>query len=461
MRKNYLKQIVRVFALTGIFSIILFSSVFSQSSNWNKKQAEDKAELIEGNFNGKQNQTSFSADGSLDDFLIFAAKNNPGLMAAFNNWKAALEKTGYAGALPDPMFGFGYFVESAETRVGPQNKKLSFKQSFPWFGTLGDKKDKAFEMSNALYQKFQSEKFKLFYTLKSAYYDYYFLAREIEITSDNMALLTFWEAVARTKYKVALKSYPDVIKAQVELGKLEDRLLTLEDKKRPIHARLLSALNLSDSIVIPAPNSIALFEYPVAGDSLIDEIKRNNPNLEAMRHLIEKANISVSLAKKASYPNFTFGIDYIETGEALNPLMDESGKDPLIVSAGINLPIWFGKNKAKRNEAKALKRAAQYRLQDSENMLTAFAEKVIFEHDDALRKLQLYRDGLLPKAEQSLNASYTAYQAGEMDFLNVLDAQRQLINFQLSLDKARTNVAKKKAEIEMLAGKELKIDDNQ
>jgi outer membrane protein TolC len=156
-----------------------------------------------------------------------------------------------------------------------------------------------------------------------------------------------------------------------------------------------------------------------------------------------------------SYPSFTLGFDYIETGPALNPSLDESGKDPWMVSAGISLPIWFGKNKARRNKALADYRMAQENLKNAENRLVALVEKILFEYDDARRKIRLYRDGLIPKAEESMNAFYTAYQAGKADFLNLLDSQRQLLNFQLALEKALAGAAKKKAELEMIVGKEL------
>ena len=69
--------------------------------------------------------------------------------------------------------------------------------------------------------------------------------------------------------------------------------------------------------------------------------------------------------------------------------------------------------------------------------------------------MQLYRDGLVPKAEQALNTSYTAYQAAEADFLYVLDAQRELLAFELELERARSNLATRRAEIEMVIGKGL------
>jgi outer membrane protein TolC len=398
---------------------------------------------------------TFDSTASLEDYLDYAADQSPALRKAFFQWKAALEKTGYAGALPDPMLSYGYFVENVETRVGPQNQRFSLRQSFPWFGTLGAKKDIAVQQANVAYRRYESERLKLYYSVKAAYYDFYYLGRNIALTRENLELLQFWESVARTKYKVALKGHPDIIKAQVELGMLEDRLLTLQDRTEPTAARLRAILNLPDPVDLTIPTRITVDEVDIDGDSILAAALKNNPDLKGLVHMVEKQRAGVRLAGKASLPNFTFGVDYIETGHALNPLMTESGKDPWIASFGINLPIWFGKNSAKKREAAARLRSAEYNHLDSQNRLTAYVSKLVFESADALRKTRLYRDGLVPKAEQALNASYTAYQAGKMDFLNVLDAQRQLLTFQLNLEKALSDLATRQAEIEMIIGKEI------
>ncbi|MFH1685891.1 MAG: TolC family protein [bacterium] len=390
---------------------------------------------------------------SLDDYLAFAIERSPALRSSYYNWKAASEISGYAGALPDPVLTYGYFIENVETRVGPQNKRVGLRQSFPWFGTLGAKKAMASEGAQAANHQFESERLRLIYQVKAAYYDYYFLAQDITITSANLELMTFWESVARTKYKTALGKHPDVIRAQVELGLLEDRLLSLQDMIGPAVARLRAAVNLPDSTPVSIPGGIAVAELNLGKTAIISSVREYNPNLRSIEHLIEKEKAGIRLAKKAYFPSFTVGVDYIETGPAMNPATPQSGKDPWIVGVGVNLPIWFGKNNARKQEAIARHKQAEYNLQDAENQLTAYTERALFEHNDALRKLRLYRDGLIPKAEQSLNASYTAYQAGELDFLNVLDAQRQLLEFQRQYERAKADLGIRAAELEMLTGK--------
>lgn len=395
------------------------------------------------------------ASANLNFYLKLAAKRSPALRAAYNDWIAAVEKSNYAGSLPDPMLSFGYFVEHVETRVGPQEQRYGIKQAFPWFGTLGAKKDVATEMANAMYRKFEAEWLRLNYQVKSAYYDYYFIGRDLQITRDNFELLTFWESVARTKYKVGLQRHPDVIKAQVELGKLEDQLATLEQSLKPTAAKLRALTYLPDTLTLPLPDTIYVSEDSLPDDSVLAAVLENNPNLQAVSHLVEKEEAGRRLASKQAYPSFSLGVDYIQTGPAQSPDMAESGKDPWMVGVGLSLPIWLGKNSARRHEAEARLRSAQYDLQDKREQLRAYTEQVLFEYGDARRKTGLYRDGLVPKAEQALNAGYSAYQAGEADFLSLLDAQRQLLAFQLTVEREKVRLAKRAAELEMLSGQEL------
>ncbi len=435
--------------------IIIFVAISPRQAFADKNQYQKEANELRTQYESSDDRIlSFSDVSGLDGYLAYAALHNPGLRAAYYNWIAQLKKAGYVGALPDPQLSYSNFIENVETRVGPQQQRIGLRQLFPWFGTLGSRKDIALEGANTAYQRYRSKKLALFYRVSKTYFEYYYLGRQIQLTGDNIQLLTFWESVARAKYKAALRQYPDVLKAQVELGMLQDMLETLNARKEPVAARLRSALNLPSETPIPLPTSIPLTETPMNREEALKLASDNNPAITALFHQVERQLAAERLAGKASYPNFTLGVDYIETGEAVNPALSESGKDPWVVSVGVNLPIWLGKNKAKRNEAKARLQKARYALSDKQNNVVEITEQALFRYDDALRKIRLYRDGLVPKAHQSLNAESTAYEAGETDFLNVLDAQRLLLDFELKLDLAVTELASARAELEMLTGQD-------
>jgi outer membrane protein TolC len=413
----------------------------------------DVARTMESHFDSVASvTTSFDPEGGLSSYLAWAAQNSPALKSAFYTWLAAEEKTGYTGALPDPRIMYGYYVQSVETRVGPQNHRASLRQSFPWFGTLGAQKDISSHAADAAFKRFQAEELSLFYDVAAAYSAYYYAGRELSITEENLELLKYWEGVARARYRVSLAAHPDVIKAQVELGKLEDRLLRLGRQLDPSATRLRSLLNLPDSTRLPVPAMLPIVEDSFNRSLVLESVQADNPNLHATLAHIESQRAREKVASKQSWPSITLGVDYIQTGPALNPALEGSGKDAWIASAGISLPVWFGKNSAKKREAGAMRRRVEYAYLELKNRLHAITVNSLFEHDDALRRVRLYRDGLIPKAEQSLNAAYTAYEAGEIDFLNVLDAQRQLLDFQLRFEKARTELATRRAEIGMLTG---------
>ncbi|MEE8577829.1 MAG: TolC family protein, partial [candidate division Zixibacteria bacterium] len=126
---------------------------------------------------------------SLESYLEYAASQNPALRAAFYEWKATLRHVSVVKALPDPQLSFSHFLESVETRVGPQDYKLSLRQAIPWFGTLGARGDIASRDAEAAFYRLEAVKQELLYRVKTAYIDYYLLGKQISIAAENMELL--------------------------------------------------------------------------------------------------------------------------------------------------------------------------------------------------------------------------------------------------------------------------------
>ena len=125
------------------------------------------------------------------------------------------------------------------------------------------------------------------------------------------------------------------------------------------------------------------------------------------------------------------------------------------LGVGLTLPLWFGKYRAMRREAGAKLSAAELSRRDAANRLASDAKMALFGLRDADRKVGLYRETILPRAEQALAASLAAYRAGRVQFAELIDAQRVLIQFRLDLARSQANRAQRLAEIEMLVGREL------
>lgn len=391
----------------------------------------------------------------LSGYLVDAARNNDDLYAAFYSWKAALQREASVSSLPDPRFNFAWFIQPVETRTGPQEFKYGLTQTLPWFGKLDLKGEQALRDADIKKARFDNLKLKIFTEVKKTYYDYAYLAQAIRITRENIELMQYLESVARARYSTGAGAYDGVIRTQVELGKLEERLRSLEERKGPTVAKLLAIMNNTDKQTVPFPKSIPVMEIGMSADELKDEFKSGNPRLKELAHAVEREKISVELAHKDYYPDFSFGVEYIQTGDSRSPNVTNEDKDPIITGMSVNLPIWMDKQNAQLNEAKSKVKSASRKRAGLERNLTAELELQIYKYQDAIRKVSLYRDSLTPKAEQSLGVSIEAFQSGTATSGDLIDAERTLIEFQLAYYQALAEQARRVATIEYLVGREI------
>ena len=100
-------------------------------------------------------------------------------------------------------------------------------------------------------------------------------------------------------------------------------------------------------------------------------------------------------------------------------------------------------------------RAALEHRTDRANTLSADLKLALFKYHDASRKIALYRDALIPKADQTIKVTQRAFEAGKADFLSLVDAERVLLEFQLTYERALADHAERLAELEMLLGHRL------
>ncbi|NQU39553.1 MAG: TolC family protein [Lentisphaerae bacterium] len=391
---------------------------------------------------------------TLRDYLAYAALNNAGLRADFSQWKAALERIPQVKSLPDPRFNYAYFIEEVETRVGPQRQKFGLAQTFPWFGTLRLRGDAAGEAAAAAQQSYEKTKLQLFFRVKAAYYEYWYLAQALTVTREHIQLVANLEGVTRTRFKAGAEAYSSVVQAQVELGKLDDQLRTLESLREPIVATLNAAMNRPTQLPLPWPRSLPELVASFTDTQALAWLAESNPDLLRLDHLVAKEDVGIELARKSYYPDVTLGVDYGDMDEARNSGVSDSGKDPVVAMVSINLPIWYGKYRAEAREARLRKKAAEGQREDVADRLAADVKLLLYHFHDAERKIDLYGDTLVPKAEQSLEATQQGFEAGSTPFISLIDAQRMLLEFQLAHQRSQADRGRRLAEIEAIVGRE-------
>ena len=215
-----------------------------------------------------QEEAVLDPRAELAEYVRYAEQHNPKLKQALARYKAALAKVAPARAWADPRLTYGYFARPVETRTGPQEMRVSAAQTFPWKGTLNLKGQIAQREAEVEGQRYEAARRSLVFAVKAAYYDCYFLERAIAVTESNVRLLSHLEEVGRTRYRGGTGEHAAVLRAQVELGRLADRLRSLRQQRRPASARLNAALGRAVTAPIAVPDSLPMAALPLDEEEL-------------------------------------------------------------------------------------------------------------------------------------------------------------------------------------------------
>ena len=395
---------------------------------------------------------TLSATASPDDFVRYALYHSPAVEAAYQRWLAAAERLPQARALPDPRLNVGFFLDEVETRTGPQQARVGVSQSFPWPGLLTGREDAAAYGARAAWRRFEAERLAVTERVVEALHELAYLDAAVEITRENLDLLGSFEEVVRARYRVGAGSHPGLVHVQVELGQLENRLMQLQ-AMRPVYvAELNAALNRPSDADVAAIAELPGRVVSIDGPALAEVARNANPTLLALDEQADEQRVRTDVARLEGRPDFMVGLDYIVTDEAMNNSIPESGDDPILLSFGITLPLWREKYDAGVREATARRLAVSHERADAANRVAAAIQRAWFEHTDADRRVRLYEQTLIPKAEESLRASLAGFRTGETSFLDLLDTERTLLEFAVATERARADRGQTLARLNRLVG---------
>ena len=395
--------------------------------------------------------SEFSITG-LSEFIEEAFLENPEIQAAKAQWAQTIEKHPQETALDDPMLNFSYYVESVETRVGPQEYSVGVSQKFPFPGTLRQKGrvvEKEIDISRLEYEKTVRD---VIVELKQAVYEIQYLDGAVEITRQNQDLLNEILSYAEAQYSNQANGLNDVFRAESQLAQLDYDLITLRELRAVQQSVINSMLNRpSDAPIhsvaasIPQPVTLEIME--------LDRLAREqNQEFLISQLRVEKAEESIRLARRMNLPGFTIGANYISTDEALNRQTPESGKDPIIIGGGVSVPLWFGKNKARIRYAQEGKTSAQQKEESVANQIAVNLRKAYFRMENAQRLVILYRDHLIPQAEQSMQIAEEWNRNRQGSVSEVLEVQSVWLNFNLAWLRARIDYAQFYSQLERITG---------
>jgi outer membrane protein TolC len=355
-------------------------------------------------------------DAGLSDFLAYALLNSPNVEAAYDDWAASVEQITVERSLPDPKLTFQAYIQNDLTSLMP-----GLMQDLPGPGKLPVAARVAAAESQTKYAALETAVLQTAFEVKSAYYNLHFLDERIRINRQTLGLLADLETAARAQNEVGKVTLQDVYRAQIERDQLTTAITNLEDSRQPMFAQFKAALGMThDQPDPPVPAKFESTPLDLNADDLLAAAFARNPRLKTAEAEFQLAEASIAQARKSNVPDFSAGLQ----AEVYTP--------PFYwPQASMTLPVWRDKIAAQLAAAQAGKRAAQARLTAEQIGITVELALRTYDYRESTRNLALLETRLIPKARQSLEIARAGYLSGQVDFFNLMDAERAWLSFQL------------------------------
>jgi cobalt-zinc-cadmium efflux system outer membrane protein len=423
-----------------LFSLILLSLFNSFSF------AQSKEELI-------QIEDRFLKELSLSDLLKYAHGANPSITVSKESWKMFIENYRIEKSYPDPQFMITYFPSPIETRLGPQDWNLNLSQPIPFPGKL-TQKGKVFE-ADVKISKLKVDKTikNIVASISSSYHELIYIQTAIEIAKANFNLNQELVKIGENAYSQDKALFYDISKAQAQTAQIQYDILLLEELEQVEKAKINTILNRSPDAPLGRTKNLLFRDVVYTRNEIYDLSKENQEDILIADEKIQKSEESIKLSKYDSLPSFKLGLFYAGIGdpEVPNPPKD-AGDDAFGIQFGLNLPIWFGKNKSKVSKAISGKRKAKAEKFQIENKIKEKISSVWFKLQNSKRLITLYKKNLIPQSLRSVQTAEEWFRQGDGSFADFLEVQATAYNFQLSLARAQADYGKALVKLEQFTG---------
>ena len=402
--------------------------------------AEPTAEVAAEVVPAGQQAPAEEARLQLEALVQEALENNPGVQSALRRVEAWRRRVPQARSFPDPVLGVGWMGEIRPfslMRNDPSSfRSITAKQKIPFPGKLKLRGQIAGREAEAAWWDYETIRRRVAAQVKVTYYDYFYYHQAIEITRKDKDLLGKLAQIAEVRYQVGKGIQQDVLRAQVELSRILQRLTVLEQQEKTAQVRLNTLLYRQPDAPLPPPAALEQSHLTYSLESLYQLARENDTGLQREQQMIERNQLAVNLARKEFYPDLSIGYMYQN-----RPLMPEMHG----VTFSINIPVFYkSKQREGVNEA-TLELLSARRSRDNRETLLSFEVKQHYLAAKAADELaRLYSQAIVPQSSLALDSALAAYEVGSVDFLTVLDSfitvldyeinyYRELSNYQIAL----------------------------
>ena len=363
---------------------------------------------------------------TVDQLVGELLKNNPQLQAAENRSLAAQARPAQMQALPEPVLSFvtrnsnGNPLPFTELGKDPLSSVgFMWEEELPFPGKLRLAGEIAQKEADATKSEIETLKWQLISNLKQSFYDYFRSHKSAQILNSSLELLRRFEEIARSRYSVGEGIQQDVLRAQVEISILQQRITSIEREKATAAAQINRLLNRSIDASLPDPAEITASNCSV---NSIDALQ--SPRSHSSQAMVLREQFGLDLAKKQYRPDFVGSVEYANS---------PNFPDMWEFHIGLRIPVFYkSKQQNGVREASENLRRAQNEFRSVQQDIAFNIKNESLQIEASEKLLKLYDQAILPQSNLALEASLASYQVGKSDFLTTLNNFITLLEYRIN-----------------------------
>lgn len=397
---------------------------------------------------------------SLPQMVATALADNPELKASEARWKMFVSRAKQAGRLEDPMLmlkaqnllvrdplNFGRDTTTA--------KVIGISQQLPFWGKRALREEIASLEAESYRHSIEERKLELARMVKETWYQLYATDKSLAIIEKNLKIMDDFLTIAESKYAVGQGAQADIYKAGLEKSKMLDMQISLKQKRKSLEANLNYLLYRPGTTPVPPIPDFPLPELAQTADKLNALAQEKRPQVKSLVALASKGNAARRLARKEFWPDVNVSFEYMFRQSIQNEMANDPGYNMFTFGLTFNLPVQWNRRQAMVAESSSETAMATDELNSLKNNISYVINDSLAQLERRKRLVDLYRGGIIPQAEQSLESALIGYRVNKVDFLTLLDGRVSLFNYERELYESQAEYMMALARIEATVGTDL------
>lgn len=397
----------------------------------------------------------------LPSLITTALANNPELKSSHSRWRMFASKAKQAAALEDPMLMFklqNLLVREPFSFGGKDPttaKVIGISQQLPFWGKRAIRQEVAQYEADSYEWAIEERKLELTRMVKESWYQLWALDKRLEIVGKNLKILADLVTIAESKYSVGQGVQQDIYKAGLEKSKMLDLQITLRQQRKSLEANLNYLLYRPGNTPIGRIADFTLPQLALSPEQLNQIALEKRPQVKSLASLASKGEASHRLAQKEFYPDFNLSFEYMFREAVSNEMTNDPGYDMFTVGVTFNLPFQQERRRAMLAESTSETSMSTEELNALKNNISFTISDTLAQLDRRRKLVELYKGGIIPQAEQSLESAVISYRVNKVDFMTLLDGRLTLFNYERELYDSQAEYMMGLARLEAAVGVEL------